>query len=258
MSLEIGPVNKSSLSKQVADQLQEAILEGTLKADDRLPTEDDLAKRFQVSRPTVREALKRLAAKNLIRSRRGPTGGTFVNHLGKNELSDHLTTASTLFVSMNQISLSEVSSTRLEMESLCCQLACEHRTASDLQAMEKELEQQQNRSISSEEFCAADVRFHRAIADASHNRMLSFIMYTLIEALQPVANMIAYRFREREIITGQHKRLFVAIENQDAKLASAILSEQIEYLEQLHKEAQENHQKKADNSTLSPPNIFGR
>lgn len=258
MSLEIGPVNKASLSKQVADQLQEAILEGTLKADDRLPTEDDLAKRFQVSRPTIREALKRLAAKNLIRSRRGPAGGTFVNHLGTGELSEHLTTASTLFVSMNQISLTEVSSTRLEMETLCCQLACQNRTPSDLESMEAELEQQQNRNITSEEFCAADVRFHRAIADASHNRMLSFIMYTLIEALQPVANMIAYRFREREIITAQHKRLLVAVKNQDSNLATAILKEQIEYLDQLHTEAQANHQQKESNKTLSAPNIFGR
>ena len=242
MSLELGPVNKSSLSKQVADQLQEAILEGSLKADDRLPTEEELAKRFQVSRPTIREALKRLAAKNLIRSRRGPTGGTFVNHLGTSELSDHLTTASTLYVSMNQISLTEVSSTRLEMESLCCQLACKHRTQSDIELMQLELQQQLDNTISPEQFCAADVRFHRAIADASHNRMLSFVMYTLIEALQPVANMIAYRFREREIITGQHKRLLGAITRQDEQLACAILDEQIRYLDQLHEEAQANHQ----------------
>ena len=244
MSLELGPINKSSLSKQVADQLQEAILEGSLKADDRLPTEEELAKRFQVSRPTIREALKRLAAKNLIRSRRGPTGGTFVNHLGTSELSDHLTTASTLYVSMNQISLTEVSSTRLEMESLCCQLACKHRTQADIELMQLELQQQLDNTISPEQFCAADVRFHRAIADASHNRMLSFIMYTLIEALQPVANMIAYRFREREIITGQHKRLLGAITRQDEQLACAILDEQIQYLDQLHEEAQANHQEK--------------
>jgi len=244
VSLALGPVNKSSLSKQVADQLQEAILDGSLKADDRLPTEDELAKRFQVSRPTIREALKRLAAKNLIRSRRGPTGGTFVNHLGTSELSDHLTTASTLYVSMNQISLPEVSSTRLEMESLCCQLACDHRTDADLEKMEFELGQQLDNRISPEDFCAADVRFHRAIAEASHNRMLSFVMYTLIEALQPVANMIAYRFREREIITGQHKRLLGAIREQNKTLACAIIAEQITYLDQLHEEAQESHQQK--------------
>jgi len=244
VSLEVAPINKTSLSKQVADQLQEAILEGALKADDRLPTEGELAERFHVSRPTIREALKRLAAKNLIRSRRGPTGGTFVNHLGAEELSDQMTTAATLYVSMNQISLSEVSSTRLEMEKLCCQLACQNRSDDDLEKMRSELKYQSDSSITAEEFCAADVRFHRAIADASQNRMLSFVMYSLIEALQPVANMIAYRFRERDIILMQHRRLLGAIEEQDSSLACAVIKEQIEYLAQLHEEAQACHQQK--------------
>lgn len=250
MSLEVAPINKSSLSKQVADQLQEAILDGSLQADDRLPTEGELAERFHVSRPTIREALKRLAAKNLIRSRRGPSGGTFVNHLGAEELSDQMTTAATLFVSMNQISLTEVSSTRLELESLCCQLACSNRSDEGLEKLRSELNYQSNSNISPEDFCAADVRFHRAIADASGNRMLSFVMYSLIEALQPVANMIAYRFREREIILGQHRRLLSAIEDQDISLAKAIIEEQVEYLAQLHHEAQSSHQQATEQNSF--------
>lgn len=241
MNLDLAPVKKTSLSKQVADQLQEAILDGTLKADDRLPTEGELSERFQVSRPTIREALKRLAAKNLIRSRRGPTGGTFVNRLNANELSDNLTTASTLFVSMNDISLEEVSGCRLELETLCFQQACRNHTSADIENMQTSLEIQLDDSISPEAFCAADVQFHRAIADASGNRMLSFVMYTLIEALQPVANMIAYRYRVREIIINQHKRIFSAIKERNAELAVSILKEQIEYLDQLHTEAQNSH-----------------
>lgn len=247
MSLDVAPVNKSSLSKQVADQLQEAIFEGSLKADDRLPTEDELAKRFQVSRPTIREALKRLAAKNLIRSRRGPTGGTFVNHLGTDELSDQLASAATLFVSMNDISLEEVSQTRLQLESFCCELACQNHTDEDLNIMETELQRQNDASISPEEFCAADVSFHRAIANATHNKMLSFVMFTMIEALQPVANMITFRFKEREVITDQHQRLLKAIRERDSNTAKAILQEQISYLTILQHEAQQTHSQRPDN-----------
>ncbi|WP_286237322.1 FadR/GntR family transcriptional regulator [Neptuniibacter halophilus] len=240
MSLELEPINRSSLSKQVADQLQEAILEGSLKADDRLPTEDELAKRFQVSRPTIREALKRLAAKNLIRSRRGPSGGTFVNHLGADELSDQLTTAATLFVSMNQIEMDDLSRARYELEAICADLACAQRTDEDLQKMQQALATQLDSGISPEQFCAADVELHRALADASHNPMLSFIMYTQIEALQPVANMITYRFRQREVIIDQHQRLLQAIEQRDSQTARAILKEQIDYLNQLQLAVQNN------------------
>ncbi|MGB0204204.1 MAG: FadR/GntR family transcriptional regulator [Neptuniibacter sp.] len=244
MNLDVAPLKKVSLSKQVADQLQEAILDGTLKADDRLPTEEELGQRFQVSRPTIREALKRLAAKNLIRSRRGPTGGTFVNRLDANELSDGLSTASTLFVSMNDISLEEVSSCRKDLETLCFQLACDNASGDDIKNMEAALNTQEDPSISPEAFCAADVQFHRAIADATGNRMLSFVMYSLIEGLQPVANMIAYHYRAREVIINQHQRILENIKERDTNTAISVLHEQIDYLSQLHKEAQNNHQKK--------------
>ena len=64
-----------SAAKQIAEHIRGAILEGRLKGDERLPTEEELAARYGVSRPTVREALKRLAAQNLISSKRGPAGG---------------------------------------------------------------------------------------------------------------------------------------------------------------------------------------
>ena len=77
--LNYEPVVNVSLAKQISERILESITDGTLKADDQLPTEEVLASQFQVSRPTIREALKRLAAQSLIRSRRGPSGGTFVN-----------------------------------------------------------------------------------------------------------------------------------------------------------------------------------
>ena len=238
MSFEVEPVNRSSLSSQIADQLQEAILDGTLKADDRLPTEEELSKRYQVSRPTIREALKRLAAKNLVRSKRGPTGGTFVTKPSVTQLSDSLTSAATMLVSLKEVDLDEINAARLELETTCCRLAAEERTEAQLTAMAEELERQSDDQITAEDFCASDVRFHRIIADASGNRMLSFVMYAVIEALQPVSNMISYRFRERAVIVDQHNRLLEALRERDADTACAVLSEQIEYLAARHQDAQ--------------------
>ncbi|MGB0466307.1 MAG: FadR/GntR family transcriptional regulator [Pontibacterium sp.] len=238
MSFEVEPVNRRSLSSQIAEQLQDAIMDGTLKANDRLPTEDELSKRYQVSRPTIREALKRLAAKNLVRSKRGPTGGTFVTRPSVAQLSDTLTGAATMMVSLKAVELSEINEARLELESSCCRLAAEHRSEAHLSALQDELRLQQDANITAEAFCASDVRFHRIIADATGNRMLSFVMYTMIEALQPVANMIAYHFREREVIAGQHQRLLEALTKQDAEAACQALKEQIDYLAARHRDAQ--------------------
>jgi DNA-binding FadR family transcriptional regulator len=100
-SIDFEPVSQKSLSRQIADQIRQAIIDGSLAADDRLPTEDELAARFSVSRPTIREALKRLAAQNLVRSKRGPTGGTFVNRPSVSDLSDSLAGATTLLMGLN-------------------------------------------------------------------------------------------------------------------------------------------------------------
>lgn len=71
------PIVTTSVASQIADAIQQAILDGSLRANDRLPSEEDLAGQFGVSRPTMREALKRLAARHLIRSRRGAAGGAW-------------------------------------------------------------------------------------------------------------------------------------------------------------------------------------
>ncbi|MEO1459612.1 MAG: winged helix-turn-helix domain-containing protein, partial [Pseudomonadota bacterium] len=81
MSIEYARISRDDLPSQIAEAIREAILSGGLMVDERLPSELELAARFDVSRATVREALKRLAAQRLIRTRRGPTGGAFVNRL---------------------------------------------------------------------------------------------------------------------------------------------------------------------------------
>jgi DNA-binding FadR family transcriptional regulator len=237
-SIDFEPVSQQSLSRQIADQIRQAIIDGSLAADDRLPTEDELAARFSVSRPTIREALKRLAAQNLVRSKRGPTGGTFVNRPSVSDLSDSLAGATTLLMGLNAFSLEEITQTRLELETICCKLAAENRSQEDLDALFRELKVQADPNLSAEAFCTSDVNFHRLIANATGNRMLSFVMHTVIEALQPVANMVAYRYREKHIIYNQHERLFTALSNQDAALSIQILSEQVHYLNQQHTAAQ--------------------
>lgn len=239
MSLEIAPVAQRSLSSQIAHQIRQAIMDGSLKADDRLPTEEELAQRYQVSRPTIREALKRLAAQNLIRSRRGPTGGTFINRPSAADLSDALASATTLLVGMDAFSMEDINQTRLLLGTSCLKLAAQHISDKQLEQLKLELLQQQDDSLSPEEFCASDVRFHRLIAEASGNPLLSFIMHSVIEALQPVSNMVTFRFRERSVIIGQHQRLLSALEQHNPELACSVFTEQVCYLADKTDQAQQ-------------------
>src|ERR1700723_2572590 len=104
-AVDFGDVVTASAAKQIAENIRTAILEGRLKVDARLPAEDELASRFNVSRPTIREALKRLAAQHLIRSRRGPSGGNFVTSPAPSEAGRSLANFTSLMVGVGDIQL---------------------------------------------------------------------------------------------------------------------------------------------------------
>ena len=238
MAVRYQPIVTDSVSKQIAERIRESILDGRLSANDRLPTEEELAAQFQVSRPTIREALKRLAAQHLIRSRRGPTGGTFVNRPSLADLSASLSTSATLMVLLGEFGLADILEARQELEMLCARIAAVRITDEQLEQMVAELQEQLQERITDIEFCASDVRFHRTLADASGNPVIRFLMTAVIEALQPVENMIIFRFREREIIIDQHKQLIEALRNRDPEAACKAISSQMHYLRERFEEAE--------------------
>ena len=247
--VEYAPLMTAGLAKQIAEQIRESITDGRLKADDRLPTEEELAQQFQVSRPTIREALKRLAAQSLIRSRRGPTGGTFINRPSREEVSSNLTTATALLVGLGEFKVPEILDARQDLEVLCVRQAAARCKEAELSAMVRELEIQRDASISDEDFCASDVRFHRAIADATHNSVLKFVMFTVIEALQPIENMVVFRVRERKVIVRQHEEILSALQVNDAEAAAKAIREQTAYLRERFDAAQAMIRRKVGTSS---------
>ncbi|MBB4287156.1 FadR/GntR family transcriptional regulator [Roseospira goensis] len=238
MALDYQPLNRDGLARQIADSLRTAILTGDLSVDERLPTETDLAARYGVSRPTIREALKRLAAQNLIRSRRGPAGGTFVNRIGLTEARDSLRMMVTLMVGMDAVTLADVAEARDVLERVCARLAATRRGPADLEALRAALAEQRDPALSDEDFCAADVRFHRAVVEATGNAMLGVQMVGVVEALQPVLNMIIHRVRARPRIVAHHAAILAAIEAGDADAAEAAMGALMAYVGERAGEAQ--------------------
>jgi GntR family transcriptional regulator, transcriptional repressor for pyruvate dehydrogenase complex len=238
MAIKYEPLVTESLANQIAETIRQAIVDGDLKVNERLPTEPELAQRFGVSRPTIREALKRLAAQNLIRSRRGPSGGTFVNQPDSLEAQNALINITSLMTTMGEFNLSDIAEARRELELLCVQLATERRDNSHLETMRQEIEIQKNPALSDQDFCASDVRFHRALVDASGNSMLKFMMAAVIEAVQPVVNLIVFRFWDKQKTIAQHDQILVSIEAGDQKGAATAIREQMDDLQERYAKAQ--------------------
>ncbi len=233
------------MSTQIADAIRAAIMEGRLVVDQRLPSEMELSERFGVSRPTVREALKRLAAQNLIRTRRGSSGGIFVNRLSWSEAHESLFNTATLLLGMNEIPFETVAEARYALEAACLPLACERCENGHLAVMRKEIERQRGDQLSDEDFCASDVRFHRALVDAAGNPVLSFQMVGVIEAMQPLMNMITYRLRERTRIADLHGAIVAAVVDGDAGKADNALRALAGYTNELAQLMRERREKES-------------
>jgi GntR family transcriptional regulator, transcriptional repressor for pyruvate dehydrogenase complex len=235
-------VGAESAPSQIADAIQQAIIDGRLRVHNRLPTEEELATRFAVSRSTVREALKRLAARHLIQSRRGPTGGTFVRGPTPEELSESLGTAATLLLALGTVGLDDVTTARTELEAICCRLAATARTQEQLDKLQAEILVQKDMSISDQDFCASDVRFHRAIVQAAANPLLTLLVNAVIDVLLPVSNMIIFRVRDRREIVAHHRRLAKALRRGDSGAAVAALLGLMVYTRDQYVEADKSRQ----------------
>ncbi|MGB0722898.1 MAG: FadR/GntR family transcriptional regulator [Gammaproteobacteria bacterium] len=239
MKFEGAPIQTKGLARQIADQLRQAIIEGQLKAGDRLPTEEELSRRYGVSRPTIREALKRLAAQKLVRSRRGPSGGTFINQLDAADVAEGLGTGLMLMVGLGEVGLEQVAEARHALESLCLGLAVERRGTDELEKMAREIEHQRDPATTDEEFCASDVRFHQALAEASGNPVLKVLAGAVLESLQPATNLLIYRHRDRAQVVAQHTALLGALERRSVVDARAALDELMETLRDQYARVQE-------------------
>ena len=208
--------------RAIAKAIRDAIVEGKLLVDERLPSEAELAEQFNVSRPTVREALKRLAAQSLIRTQRGAFGGAFINRLSYEDAYGQQITTSTLLLSMNTISFDVACEARFAMERACAPFAAERRSADHLATMRAEIHRQSHPGLSDESWCASDVTFHRALVDAAGNPVLSYQLAGAVEAMQPLMNMITFTARNREKIIALHTTIADEIESKGLKVEHAL------------------------------------
>lgn len=222
--MKIDPDSAGDLSAQIAEAIRDAIISGELIVDTRLPSEAELVDHFKVSRPTVREALKRLAAQSLIRTQRGATGGAFVNRLSFEDAHSQQITTSTLLLSMNAVSFETACEARYALERACAPLSAKRRSADHLATMRAEIHRQSQPGLTDEAFCASDVAFHRALVDGAGNPVLSYQLAGAVEAMQPLMNMITFTARSREAIVALHTEIADAAEAQDAMAVSAGLS----------------------------------
>jgi GntR family transcriptional repressor for pyruvate dehydrogenase complex len=162
--------DRRSLSDVVFERLERAIKSGAYGEDERLPTEHDLAAEFQVSRPTIREALKRLRDLGMIYSRRG--AGSFVRQSGLRQPLG--------FGHLESIAdLQRCYEFRITLEPEAAAAAAERHTDLTMAAISAALAEMREATARHHHREDADFDFHSAIARASGNQYFATAMDAL-------------------------------------------------------------------------------
>jgi GntR family transcriptional regulator, galactonate operon transcriptional repressor len=212
-------VKKESLFSQVTDFVAGAIMSGKYKTGELLPNEDDLRGDITVSRTAYREAIKFLSAKGLIEAR--PKSGTRVAAASTWNLLDPDVLRWSLEADPNEAFIRELFELRRIVEPNATRLAAERRSSSDLSVIARALEVMEEQPVFSDASIRADVRFHEAIFEATHNRA--------VMCLKPViSSTVLWSMRIRSDTAlfaqsiGNHRRIYQAIADGEEERAAAL------------------------------------
>lgn len=200
------PIKQSRVSEQVLDQLKEAILLGKFKSGDKLPSERELTKEFQVSRGVIREAIRALEITGFIVIRQGQNGGAFVTDLS----FDHLGNAFLDLFLSNKLSIPEIAQVRLFIEPEIARLAAIHSNDMDKKRLN---DAQQLEFIPWNTYSERIVHFqkvHLVLAEICDNHFFEAISKSMLRLTREIVEAVEPN-HERLHKPGEHGDIITAV-----------------------------------------------
>lgn len=230
--MKSAPLGKIRLADTIADELEKRILEGSLKAGDRLPAERELALELGVSRPSLREAMQKMVSKGLLTTRHG--GGTFVT----DRLDAHFVDPWKDMLKGHPLLHRDLLEFRQMLESQAAALAAERATDADISLLDAAYAALEM-AFAGDDVAAcidADVAFHQAIAEAAHNLLISHLTASLMRVIHGhVASNLAHLHVQPQRwgqLQAQHRAIWQAIRTRQPPQASVAAGEHIEFVRQ--------------------------
>ena len=213
--LKLVPRRRERLGDLLYGQILEQIMSGTLNEGDKLPSENQICRSFEVSRPTVREALMRLHADGLVTTRQG--SGTYV----QKRPPDQLIRLAKVSDIAGMLRCLEV---RIALEGQAALLAAQRRTPAQMEHIAAALAALKAAFSGGIVPAQADFDFHRAVAIASGNTIFADLLEMLNETIQQAMTValgltrVGSKDRARRVVE-EHEAIAEAIALGDAESA---------------------------------------
>jgi len=199
------------ISDAIAAKIEQRILEGTMRPGDRLPSERDLAADLGVSRPSLREAIQKLVAKGLLHTRE--RGGSHVT----DRLAAHFADPWQEMLAGHPDIHRDMLEFRALLESQAAYWAADRCTDVDIRLLDEAHAklQAQYDEAALEDCIDADLQFHQAIAEASHNVLVSHLCASIMKVahghISDNLRALHPRPHRWEQLRGQHRAIWLAI-----------------------------------------------
>jgi GntR family transcriptional regulator, transcriptional repressor for pyruvate dehydrogenase complex len=179
------PVQPVRAYQRIVEQVEEALARGDLAPGQRLPSERELVAQFEVSRSTVREALRVLESNGVVRSRPGDPNGPEILPFSQSALRKQMVR----LARVDELTLSELIGFRMIMDGAAIQVASRLRTPAQLAELEETLVAMRAAiDVDFEAFSEEDLAFHSLISDkVAHARNSRALM---LESLQHHAEVV--------------------------------------------------------------------
>jgi GntR family transcriptional repressor for pyruvate dehydrogenase complex len=216
----ISPITHAPVYELVVDQLRRAIHMGTYAPGDKLPPERELAQRLEVSRASVREAVRVLEGEGYVETRRGATGGVIV--LDRALLEEKIGP----YIRALLPQMEEIFEFRKAVECAAARLAAERRTDEHLANLEAALKVIED-GLETRRFRAADSQFHLGIAEAAGNSWMREAVERARAALwMPVDPHVEHVFGTAQ---KHHRQILDAVRARHGDEAARLMAEHLDY-----------------------------
>ena len=204
---------RQRLSDTITSQIEQLIVDGTLKPGDVLPAERDLARQLGVSRPSLREALLIMESRGLLQARRG--GGFSVTDVTAPTMTDPLVH----LLQRHPATVDDILELRHALECVAAFFAAQRATEHDAKRLTDMAAAMKRRRAVREplEDADLDVDFHMAVAEASHNLALVHVMRGIFNLMR--INML----RARESLHHDHDNV-ILLDDQHGAIVKAIVA----------------------------------
>jgi GntR family transcriptional regulator, transcriptional repressor for pyruvate dehydrogenase complex len=220
---------RDSLADSLADQLLQGIIDGRYPTDDPLPPEADIAKEANVSRLTVREAVKTLRAKSIVRIDRGR--GTYTNPPDRwTDLEALVRAVSAQAPDLAGVVPERLIEARRVIETGAAELAATRRTPNDLARFQVHLDEMvaaaDNGDVDA--FVTADLAFHQTVLDAADNAFIAALLEPLSRLLIPARRQTSEVGDIRRHAIEHHRAVLDAVRSGDPERARRAMHDHID------------------------------